>query len=266
MVIAALLIGSVATFAGCWIYLRTRRTKLYVELARCVRDILAADAVEFDCSAHGVPSFGDRIAVMSDFLPRHEFAVLRTTVTRLLTHERSFVPTHKKGGTVAYETLITAAPAVIALYHSASLTEFVSRVVGARVHPTPLRDQSSLSVLFYDRPRDHIGWHFDHNFYRGRHFTVLLAMLNEGHSEGGLSHAILKARAGPREIDVRTSANTLVVFEGASVCHKVTPILDGERRIMLSMTYCTDPRAHWWQGASRRVKDMAFFGLRALWT
>jgi hypothetical protein len=35
---------------------------------------------------------------------------------------------------------------------------------------------------------------------------------------------------------------------------------------MLSMTYCTDPRAHWWQAWSRRLKDTAFFGLRALWT
>ena len=203
---------------------------------------------------------------MPDFLPQQGFAILRAAIIRLLTYERSLVPAHKKGGTVAYETLITAAPAVVALYHSASLTEFVSRVVGARVHPTPLNDQSSLSVLFYDRPGDHIGWHFDHNFYRGRHFTLLLATLNEGHSESGLSHAILKARAGPCEIDVRTPANTLVVFEGARVCHKVTPILNGERRIMLSMTYCTDPSAHWWQGVCRRIKDTAFFGLRALWT
>jgi hypothetical protein len=35
---------------------------------------------------------------------------------------------------------------------------------------------------------------------------------------------------------------------------------------MLSMTYCTDPGATLWQGASRRIKDTAFFGPRALWT
>ena len=39
--------------------------------------------------------------------------------------------------------------------------------------------------------------------------------------------------------------------------HQVTPIHEGERRIMLSMTYCTDPRAQWWQAASRRIKDTA---------
>ncbi len=34
-----------------------------------------------------------------------------------------------------------------------------------------------------------------------------------------------------------------MVFEAASyVRHLVTPILAGERRLMLSMTYCTDAR------------------------
>jgi hypothetical protein len=73
-----------------------------------------------------------------------------------------------------------------------------------------------LSLLFYDKPGDHIGWHFDHKFYWGRHFTMLVAIHNEGRAAGGLSHAILNARVGG--------------------------------------------------GATRRMKDTAFFGIRALWT
>jgi hypothetical protein len=176
------------------------------------------------------------------------------------------VPTHKKGGTVAYETMIASAPSIVAFYHAADLRDFISRIVGVRVQPTQIHDQNSLSVLYYDKPGDHIGWHYDHNFYRGRHFTVLIAMTNEGRAAGGLSHAELQARVAGREIAVSTAPNTAVVFEGARVHHKVTPILAGERRVMLSMTYCTDPRSWWWQGVSRRLKDTAFFGIRALWT
>ena len=79
-------------------------------------------------------------------------------------------------------------------------------------------------------------------------------------------HAVAIVAIIAREIGISTAPNTLVVFEGALVHHQVTPILEGERRIILSMTYCTDPRAHWWQAASRRIKDTAFFGIRALWT
>ena len=44
------------------------------------------------------------------------------------------------------------------------------------------------------------------------------------------------------------------------------PIAEGERRVVWSMTYCTDARNSAAQGLARRVKDTAFFGLRALWT
>ena len=58
----------------------------------------------------------------------------------------------------------------------------------------------------------------------------------------------------------------MIVFEGAlSVRNKHTPIEQGERRLVLSMTYCTNPGATMWQGISRRIKDTRpFFGLRAL--
>ncbi len=213
-----------------------------------------------------LPSFHDRLAVLPRFLPKHSFEALAAEAERLVAVERSFVPTHKKGGTVAYETLIAAAPEIVALYHAAAFRAVVSSLVGTAVEPTPIHDQSSLSLLFYDRPGDHIGWHYDHNFYRDRHFTLLLAIRNEGWAEGGLSHAILEAQADGREVQIPTPPNTLVVFEGALIRHRVTPILSGERRMMLSMTYCTNPGARWWQGASRRLKDTAFYGARALWT
>jgi hypothetical protein len=118
--------------------------------------------------------------------------------------------------------------------------------------------------LFYERPGDHIGWHYDHNFYKGRHFTVLLSIINRG--AGGLSAARLMARLGKTEQAIATPPNTLVVFEGARVRHKVTPLNDGERRVVLSMTFCTDSRHSLIQEGLRRVKDIAFFGPRALWS
>ena len=176
------------------------------------------------------------------------------------------MPAHKKGGTVAYETLIKHAPDLVALYHAPAFQGAISRIIGLYVRPTPINDQSSLSVLFYNKPGDHIGWHYDHNFYRGHHFTVLLPLINEGFADDGLSHARLDARVGGKEVVIKTAPNTLIVFEGAAVQHKVSPIRNGERRLVVSMTYCTDPTASPWQGAARRLKDTAFFGVRALWT
>ena len=245
-----------------------QRRALYARLAHSAGQLpMTAALPSFGAvMSRSVPDFGERLAVVADFLPASTFAVVRAQAERLVGPERSYIPTHKKGGTVAYETIIPNAPALAALYQSREMHEFVSRLVGMPVKPTPLYDQSSLSVLCYDRPGDHIGWHFDHNFYFGRHFTVLLPVVNEGSGAGGLSHARLTAQVAGGELDIATPPNTLVVFEGARVRHKVAPIIENERRLVVSMTYCTDPREGWWQGIARRIKDTAFFGIRALWT
>ena len=208
--------------------------------------------------------FAERLCVLPNILPQAAFDALAAEIEPFVDTERNYVPTHKKGGTIAFDTLRAKAPRVTAFYQSPALHRFISDIVAVEVGPTPLHDQSSLSVLHYDRPGDHIGWHYDYNFYKGRHFTVLLPILNRG-IDGGLSAARLMVRKGREEKVIETPPNTLVVFEGAKVLHKVTPIHDGERRIVLSMTFCADNRHSIMQEAMRRVKDTAFFGLRALW-
>jgi hypothetical protein len=219
-----------------------------------------------DLSRHPAPSFANRIAAVPDFLGAERFASLQREVEALSRAERSYVLSHKKGATIAYETLIEHAPGLTAFYHSEAMVTYISRMIGVAVRPTPLRDQNSLSILIYERSGDHIGWHYDYNFYRGRHFTVLLPVVNQGNAADGLSHARLRAVIGDAEAEVRTPPNTLIVFEGARTMHKVTPLAGGERRVLISMTYCADTRANLAQAVARRFKDTAFFGFRALWT
>jgi hypothetical protein len=120
-------------------------------------------------------------------------------------------------------------------------------------------------VLYYTEAGDHINWHFDHNFYKGRHFTVLLSLVNK--SAGGklsTSRLLWKDATG-QVVPVDTAENTIVVFEGARVLHRVSPTDPGDVRVILSMTFCTDPRIGWFKETLRRFKDTAYYGVRALW-
>lgn len=178
--------------------------------------------------------------------------------------ERSYIPRHKKGGTVSYEALCRHAPLAVAIYHSERLRQFLSGIVGEEVHPTPVSDQSSCSLLCYTQAGDHIGWHFDHNFYRGRHFTVLITLIHRGR-DGGLAASRLMRVTPSGAVEVDASENTLVAFEGSRVRHCATPSAEGDLRVVLSMTFSTDPRTGWIRETARRVKDTAFYGVRALW-
>lgn len=217
-------------------------------------------------SSGAMPLFDQRLVRLENFLPHSVFDDLHSEIGGLVETERSYLPTHKKGGTVAYETLLRKAPKTVQLYLSDELSRFVSEITGVQVWPTPVYDQSSCSVLFYERPGDHIGWHYDHNFYKGRHLTVLFSIINSGHMRDGLSAARLEAVLDGEVVALATPPNTLTVFEGQKVLHRVTPIGEGERRVVLSMTFTTDPSASLLQGLKRRIKDTAFFGIRALWT
>jgi hypothetical protein len=241
------------------------RAARYRHLSNLLSRTLAIPGLQLE-TLSGYPAFNDRIVSLANILSERHFCEIYREIELLVKVERTYLPSHKKGGAIAYGSLIESAPAIIRLYHSYALRKLVSEIAGVSLRPTPLEDQSSVSVLVYDQAGDHINWHYDHNFYRGRHFTVLLPIVNHGRAEGSLSHAQLLARIGGNDRPIDTARNSLIIFEGARVLHKVTPIKDGERRILISMTFCEDTRASWSQEVARRLKDTAFFGVRALWT
>jgi hypothetical protein len=207
----------------------------------------------------------DQIVRIEEFLGADSLAVLRAECEgNRHRAERSYIPGHKKGGTLSYEGIHRHAPACLAFYHAPEVQQWLSAVIGETLAPTADHDQSSCSILYYDQAGDHINWHYDHNFYRGRHFTVLLSLVNRS-AAGGVSAGRLTQRLpNGTLLDWDTSENVLVMFEGAAILHRATPIAEGDQRVMLSMTLCTNPRIGLLSELLRRVKDTAYFGPRVL--
>jgi len=232
------------------------RARLELEVGQLPRDARSL-ASEFE---------DERLIRVNQFVAPAMLTRLRDEALSGIPHmDHSFIPLHKKGHTLSYEQIMRRAPHLAGFYHSRSLQRWVSTVTGTTVSTTPVQDQSSLSVLCYKDAGDHIDWHYDHNFYRGRHFTVLLALVNRS-TGGGASHSRLERQLpGGTAQTIDMPENTLVLFEGARVRHRVTPIAGGDLRVVLSMTYCDDPRISRVKELARRVKDTAFFGMRALW-
>lgn len=268
-------LGVAAAFVFCGLilfgslYLRERKTH-YRNLASKRPQVIADRAPRLQVSEPApewVQSFGEAYLLrVGDFLEPASLQALRDEALAISSRKvRSYVPTHKKGGTVAYEQIHEACPSCLAFYHCPEIWRFVSKVVGENVGPAGDHDQSAESILYYDEAGDHIHWHFDHNFYDGRQFTALINLVNRS-AGGGMSASRLAYKdAQGEEIEVDTSENTFVIFEGSRVVHRATPTAEGDLRIMLSMTFNTAPRISAFRELKRRIKDTAFFGLRVLW-
>lgn len=270
---------------------RTYRKRRLSQLASLRPDLIRDATIQIAVTDSDAPAeefAREHITRIENFVTPDCLRVLRDeALAHVADMKRTFIPTHKKGATLSYEQIHTLAPHCLAFYHSPEVQKWISTITGETVQPTPDQDQSSLSVLCYHEPGDHINWHYDHNFYRGRHFTVLLSLVNEGVESSG-SRVEGQNASGPqpstlspqpplsqgtfqrklpngKSQDFETSPNTLVIFEGARVRHRATPVGEHERRVILSMTYCADSRISRFKEFVRRIKDTAFFGLRALW-
>ena len=179
---------------------------------------------------------------------------------------RSYIPRHKKGGSVSFFTLRRQAPAILTLYRSPAFLAFVRAVSGQAVEHCPERDPHACALYYYTEPGDHIGFHFDTSYYKGARFTVLLGLVERSSSR--LVCQIHKDDpVRRRELALVTDPGTLVLFNGDKLWHKITPLGEGEERVSLTLEYVTDPGM---TPAKRFVSNMkdavAYFGFRRVFT
>lgn len=208
----------------------------------------------------------DAFVALPGFLPADRMAPLIAEANALRRRiNRNFVPGIKKGGSVSWFDVSSDAPAISGLYRSAEFIAWLSAVTGERLLTCPDSDPHACALYYYTEPGDHIGWHYDTSFYRGKRFTVLLGLVQQSRSE--LVAKLHHRTRGPEAAEVRISTDpgTLVAFDGDRCWHMVTPSGEGEDRVVLSMEYVTDRGMGLVPRIISTVKDsVAYFGIRGL--
>jgi hypothetical protein len=92
----------------------------------------------------------ERAVRVENFLDPATLACLREgALAGTVNMERSFIPLHKQGSTLSYEELLRRTPDLVAFYRDRRVQNWISALTSTRIYPTPLRDQSSLSLLCY---------------------------------------------------------------------------------------------------------------------
>ncbi len=176
---------------------------------------------------------------------------------------RNFLPGHKQGGSVGRHVIDELAPFVAEIYRSSALIAWLGHLSGEQVQVSPVSDPHAYALYFYTRAGDHIGWHYDTSYYRGRRFTLLLGVIDD-------SSCRLDYELHTRDPDVATVAGSLqyppgsmVFFDGDKVRHRVTPLREAELRVSLTFEYVTNPSMNpWWRLISNMKDAVAYFGLR----
>ena len=128
-----------------------------------------------------------------------------------------------------------------------------------RLQVSPADDAHAYAFYFYTRDGDHIGWHYDTSYYRGRRYTVLLGVIDD--SSCRLEYELHTREPGVAAVAgvIQYPPGALLVFDGDKLKHRITPA----RGVSLTFEYVTDPRmSAWWRLISNFKDAVAYFGLR----
>ena len=178
---------------------------------------------------------------------------------------RTYIPRHKKGGSVSYYTLREQAAAILTLYRSPAFLDFLRHVTGAPVQRCPESDPHACALYYYTEPGDHIGFHYDTSYYKGTRYTVLVGLVERSSSRLVCQLHKDDPTRPVRELALTTAAGSLVLFNGDKLWHKVTPLGEGEERVSLTLEYVTDPGMTPVKRLFSNLKDaFAYFGFRSV--
>jgi len=176
---------------------------------------------------------------------------------------RNYLPGHKQGGSVSRHAIDKHAPCIAELYRSKALIDWLGSVAGEPLQVSPADDPHAYALYFYTRPGDHIGWHYDTSYYRGRRYTALLGLIDNSSCRLDYELHTRESNVAVVPGSVKIPPGGLVFFDGDKLRHRVTPLKVDERRVSLTFEYVTDPGM---QPARRFVSNMkdalAYFGFR----
>jgi hypothetical protein len=201
---------------------------------------------------------------LPQFLPPEVTAQLVAAVTAVTPAiNRNYLPGHKQGGSVSRHSIDALAPCIAELYRAPELRAWLSELAGTGLQLSPRDDSHAYALYFYTQPGDHIGWHYDTSYYRGRRYTLLLGVIDE--SSCRLDYQ-LHTRTPERPVtagSVQIPPGGLVFFDGDALRHRISPLGAGERRVSLTFEYLTDARMHrGWRFVSNMKDSLAYFGFR----
>ncbi|MEC7641517.1 MAG: 2OG-Fe(II) oxygenase, partial [Nitrospinota bacterium] len=121
----------------------------------------------------------NEFVVIENFLP---FAVLEKLLSDLqgllsCVH-RNYIPTYKKGGSVGRQNIDRFSPTFGQLYNDPALLKFFNHLTGDHLMDCPSDDPHTYALYCYTEPDDHVGFHYDTSYYRGKRYTVLVGLVD----------------------------------------------------------------------------------------
>ncbi|HEY6457497.1 MAG TPA: CDP-alcohol phosphatidyltransferase family protein [Steroidobacteraceae bacterium] len=199
-----------------------------------------------------------------EFLPAEFTTQLIAAVAAVMpVVNRNFLPGHKQGGSVSRYSIDQLAPFIAQLYRSPQLLGWLGTLTGERLQLSPADDPHAYALYFYSRPGDHIGWHYDTSYYAGRRYTLLLGVVDRSNCRLDYELHTKEPGRATQCGSLQIAPGGLVLFDGDTLRHRISPLGENEFRVSLTFEYVTSQHMNpWWRFVSNMKDAVAYFGFR----
>lgn len=206
----------------------------------------------------------DEFIIIPNFLPETVIEIMKKEALNLNANiHRSFIPKHKKGGSVSRNTIYDKTDIFKQLYESENFREILGKITNEKLKICPKNDQHGCALYYYNEEGDFIGYHFDTSYYIGNRYTLLIGIVDE--SSCYLEYELFHKSQYSKIIRDRTKIDpgSLVLFNGDKLRHRITPAKKDELRIVLTLEYVSNTAMNPFLKFVSNMKDsIAYFGFK----
>ena len=181
----------------------------------------------------------DNIIILKNFLDKNTFNNIRNTINKMDLNAYQVNGSFRKGSAISFDEVLNSKYRNIVdnLINPITLYNIYKRTK-LNLQFIEKTDKDIMAILYYNKTGDNIGWHHDRNIFHGNRWAAILTIVNTNKNNSGYSSAKYNYKINNKEKSINTEENSLLLFRGDQVLHKVEQIKDGEKRIVIAMVLC----------------------------
>lgn len=185
---------------------------------------------------------GAEVYIIEDFLPPEEFEKLKAVAREEKENLYRKNSGMRSGAAMSSQDLRAGACMALAdsLINDSTLARAREALSIPELQFIGREDTNQLSLLYYGEAGDGIDWHFDGNIYLGERWAGIFTLQEDTLDD--VSKLELKQDDSVRQFPTKLMPNSLALFQGDKMIHRVRGMNEGEERMVVNLLFATNPQ------------------------
>lgn len=177
------------------------------------------------------------IFILNNFLSYDDFTKLQNLLKNIKNKNRqdNFL---RKGSSISHFEMNDELSEIKDIFRDPKILVKIKEETGMNLQLVTRFDSNQISLLFYEKPNDGMDWHYDGSIYHGTRWAGIYTIFNKNRDNECCSSAQFSYKENNETVNINNPENSLILFRGDKLEHKVGSIKENELRVVVSLLFC----------------------------